>query len=312
MNCMKNIDINGKGLFVFSDPGGAKPCLSFILLNNLSNYIVISDREYNFYSDFEINVIISVEIERYIADFNPDYIFSATSYMSNIEKIALRIARINKIPSIAYIDHPSNILDRFNFNNEFYIPDSILVGDYDVLNEVKSYNLFDSCRVRIILNPYHFFLAKWKPKVDKVSFLRQLAITTQKKIVLIAFEPLSNINGLEKYGFDEFTGINEINSIIESEDLDYTYIFKPHPNQNMDLLINELSHKIIVVSSQTDTNNLIFYSDIIIGFFSNILLEANIFEKRIIRYQPVGFKNDPFINKKVGITATKDTLIEYL
>lgn len=309
---MKNFELKGKGLFVFSDPGGAKPCLSFILLNNLSNYIVISDREYSFYSDFNINVIISVEIERYITEFKPDYIFSATSYTSNIEKIAIKNAKINKIPCITYIDHSTNILDRFNFNNEFYVPDFILVGDYDVLTEVKSYNLFDSCIVRKIFNPYHFFLARWKPKVDKVSFLSQLEITTQKKIVLIVFEPLSNINGHEKYGFDELTGINEINSLIDSEDLDYTYIFKPHPNQNMDLLINELSHKITLVSSQTDTNNLIFYSDIIIGFFSNILLEANIFEKRIIRYQPVGFKNDPFINKKVGITATKDTLMNYL
>lgn len=309
---MKNFELKGKGLFVFSDPGGAKPCLSFILLNNLSNYIVISDREYSFYSDFNINVIISVEIERYITEFKPDYIFSATSYTSNIEKIAIKNAKINKIPCITYIDHSTNILDRFNLNNEFYLPDFILVGDYDTQNEVKSLNLFNSCNVIKITNPYYVLLAKWKPKVDKESFLAQLKITTQKKIILIAFDPLSNINGLKKYGFDELTGINEINSIIESEDLDYTYIFKPHPNQNIDLLKNELSNKIILVPSQTDTNNLIFFSDIIIGFFSNILLEANVFDKKIIRYQPVGFKNDPFMNKKVGIIATKESLIKYL
>ena len=69
----------GKGLFVFSDPGGAKPCLSYILINNCSNYIVISDREYKFYSDFKINVIITEEVERYIFEYKPDYIFSATS-----------------------------------------------------------------------------------------------------------------------------------------------------------------------------------------------------------------------------------------
>lgn len=309
---MKNFELKGKGIFVFSDPGGAKPCLSFILLNNISNYIVISDREYSFYSDFNINVIISDEIEKYINEFKPDYIFSATSYTSNIEKIAIKNAKIKKITCITYIDHSTNILDRFKLNNEFYLPDFILVSDYDTQNKVKSLNLFNSCNLMKITNPYHFFLAKWKPKVDKESFLAQLKIPTQKKIILIAFDPLSNINGLEKYGFDELTGINEINSIIESEDLDYTYIFKPHPNQNIDLLKKELSNKIILVPSQTDTNNLIFFSDIIIGFFSNILLEASVFDKKIIRYQPVGCKNDPFVNKKIGIIATKESLIKYL
>lgn len=309
---MKSFELKGKGLFVFSDPGGAKPCLSFILLNNLSNYIVISDREYSFYSDFNINVIISVEIERHIIEFKPEYIFSATSYTSNIEKIAIKYAKINKIPSITYIDHSTNILDRFNLNNEFYLPDFILVGDSDTQNEVKSLNLFNSSNVIKITNPYHVFLAKWKPKIDKESFLEQLKISSQKKIILIAFDPLSNINGLEKYGFDELTGINEINSIIESEHLDYTFIFKPHPNQNINLLKGELNNKIVLVPSQTDTNNLIFFSDTIIGFFSNILIEANIFHKKIIRYQPVGFKNDPFVNKKIGIIANKESLIKYL
>ena len=139
---MKSFELKGKGLFVFSDPGGAKPCLSFILLNNLSNYIVISDRDYSFYSDFNINVIISVEIEKYIIEFKPDYIFSATSYTSNIEKIAIKNAKINKIPSITYIDHSTNILDRFNLNNEFYLPDYVLVGDSDIQNEVKNLNFF--------------------------------------------------------------------------------------------------------------------------------------------------------------------------
>jgi CDP-glycerol glycerophosphotransferase (TagB/SpsB family) len=302
----------GKGLFVFSDPGGAKPCLSYILINNCSNYIVISDREYKFYSDFKINVIITEEVERYIFEFKPDYIFSATSYTSNIEKIAIKNAKINKIPTITYIDHSTNILDRFILNNELHLPDFILVSDYDTQNELQKLNLVNSCNITQIENPFHVFLANWKPKIDKESFLFNLNIPTKKKIILLAFDPLSNINGLQKYGVDELSAIKEINPIIESKDLDYTFIFKPHPNQNLDLLKNVLSDKIILVSSQSDTNILIYFSDIIIGFFSNILLEASVFDKKIIRYHPNGFKNDPFLNKKIGIIATKETLIKYL
>ena len=53
------LKLKGKGLFVFSDPGGAKPILSYVALNKISNYFIISDRVYNFYTDFGlfINVL---------------------------------------------------------------------------------------------------------------------------------------------------------------------------------------------------------------------------------------------------------------
>ena len=55
------IDINifkKKTLFIFSDPGGAKPILSFIKLNNLKNFEVISDRNYKFYDLFKLKIKI--------------------------------------------------------------------------------------------------------------------------------------------------------------------------------------------------------------------------------------------------------------
>ena len=48
---------NNRGLFIFSDPGGAKPLLAFIENHKLKDYKVISDRVYDFFLDFGINVI---------------------------------------------------------------------------------------------------------------------------------------------------------------------------------------------------------------------------------------------------------------
>ena len=42
--------VKGKGLFIFSDPGGAKPVLSFIYNKKIKNYKIISDRKYNFFA----------------------------------------------------------------------------------------------------------------------------------------------------------------------------------------------------------------------------------------------------------------------
>ena len=65
---MKNYidNLHGKGLYVFSDPGGAKPCLSFVGLNKISNYLIVSDRKYSFYKDFGLNVKILKEIDEHI------------------------------------------------------------------------------------------------------------------------------------------------------------------------------------------------------------------------------------------------------
>ena len=309
---MKKINLSGKGFFIFSDPGGAKPCLSFILQNNINNYLVISDRKYNFYSEFNIDVIITDKIEEYIAVFKPDYIFTATSYTSNIEKIAIKNALENNILCFTYLDHTTNLINRFRLNNELYIPSIILFSDTEIQNKLRETNVFASCNLINIKNPYLFYLENWVPKIERNDFLSELKIPTRKKIFLIAFDPLSNINGREKYGYDEISGINEIKSIIKLKNLEYTFVLKPHPNQNLELLKSSLSRNIILISSDADTNYLIYYSDIIMGYFSNILLEANIFNKKIIRYRPQGFKNDPFQNKNFGVVATKDTLIKFL
>jgi hypothetical protein len=309
---LKKVELKGKGLFVFSDPGGAKPCLSYIILNKISNYIVISDREYSFYSDFNINVIITKKIEKYIYEFNPDYIFTATSYTSNIEKDAIIIAKRKKIPIVTYIDHSTNIFERFDNGNQIVLPSTILVSDNDTLDQLKNFTIFNTCDIIKIKNPYHTFLSNWKPNLSKEVFFENLKIPINKKIILIAFDPISNINGIQKYGFDEITGINELNQIIFSHDSLYTFIYKPHPNQNIDLLKGALNNKAILVPSQTDTINLIYFSDIIIGFFSNLLLEADVFNKKIIRYRPAGFKNDPFHKKKLGVIADKKTIINYI
>ena len=92
-------NLKGKGIFVFSDPGGAKPVLAFIELNNLKNYKAISDRNYKFYDEFQINVEIcpKYEVNEIIDTYKPNYIFTGTSYTSSIELEFLYEAKKQKI-----------------------------------------------------------------------------------------------------------------------------------------------------------------------------------------------------------------------
>ena len=50
------MSLSGRVLFVFSDPGGAKPCLALIKEYPGLDFKVYSDRYYSFYKDFGIEV----------------------------------------------------------------------------------------------------------------------------------------------------------------------------------------------------------------------------------------------------------------
>ena len=70
---IKNL-YNNRGLFVFSDPGGAKPLMSLIENYGLVNYKIYSDRIYDFFLDFDVlvhNIGDSDDIEKIIINIGP-------------------------------------------------------------------------------------------------------------------------------------------------------------------------------------------------------------------------------------------------
>ena len=107
---IKNL-YNNRGLFVFSDPGGAKPLMSLIENYGLVNYKIYSDRIYDFFLDFDVlvhNIGDSDDIERIIINFNPDYVFTGTSYTSDLELKFVKKANELNIKTYSYIDHYTN------------------------------------------------------------------------------------------------------------------------------------------------------------------------------------------------------------
>ena len=51
-------------------------------------------------------------------------------------------------------------------------------------------------------NPYLNWLHKWKPQISKESYYNQLGLSLDKKYIMFAPDPLSNVNGIENYNFD--------------------------------------------------------------------------------------------------------------
>lgn len=284
------IDKNKKGFYVFSDPGGAKPILSFLSLFSPNQYIVVSDRNFDFYNLFNIDVIVIKRINiNLLNDFKPDYIFTGTSYRSQIELQHLSYAKRKNISTFSYVDHYSKIKERFKFNNRFIYPDNILFIDNKAKKLAKNLNLDKFSKLHIFQNYYIKFLNNWKPKLNKNDLYEKFNVNKKNKIILYAPDPLSNLNWKEKYGFDETHLWNILSDIINTNFNNITVAIKLHPNQNIKYLKNTIKTNpisSIIFVNEEYLLDMFCISEIIVGIFSSILIEANIFNDKIIRYVP--------------------------
>ena len=308
--------LKGKILFVFSDPGGAKPCLSLLKENEIVNYLAISDRTYSFYQDFSIPVLqLDMEPEEIIENFRPDLIFTGTSYTSNIERRFIAAAIKKNITCWSFVDHWTAISERFkNSSGSLILPSKVWVID-ERAKHIAIKEGIDEKDLVIVGNPYHHWLKNWKPKISKSKFLEKIGLINQgKKLLVFAPDPLSNINGKEAFGFDELSASARLVDLFEknkSQVIDWIVLIKMHPNQSIDKLnfISKDHKSFILVSAEVDVNETIFFADVVIGFFSSFLIEASIMNKPVLRFLEADRGNDPLAELKIGEKVNSTTLI---
>jgi predicted glycosyltransferase len=292
-----------KGIFVYSDPGGARAVLAeaFFMKKNGLDVRVYSDRKYSFAKEFGLEVIEPLQSpDTIISEFNPDFIYTGTSYISDIELNFIAAAKKQGIKSIAIIDHWTSMKARFLRRDKLVLPDEIHVID-ERAKSICMEEGIDAERIRVTGNPYHQYLKQWKPAEDKETFLEKLGIKDNKKIVVYAPDPLSNVNGKERFGFDEITATAQIGQLLDKNAFHHLYfILKAHPNQNMSKIEMPERENIIVADDTVDSGTLMYYADLVIGFFSNFLLEAALLGKKVLRFHPLPLINDPLKPTSIG------------
>jgi len=311
--------LSGNIIFVFSDPGGAKPCLALMEENNLSNAIAISDRQYPFYNDFNATVrIMNHDFKLFVDDFQPELIFTGTSYTSDIEKQFIQIAKDKNIPCYSFVDHWTSFVERFtDVTGKMTLPDEVWVID-QMAKRLAIDQCIDETKLVISGNPYHDWLRNWKPDMSKGEFLKQIGLqAVNKKILVYAPDPLSNVNGKDLYGFDELSSTLTLVELFEThitELRDWIVLVKAHPNQNRNKLNKIISghSPFHLLSENVDTNTTIYYADVVIGFFSSFLVEASIMKKLVLRFFVEQVFNDPLAELKIGNTVNKDSIIKAL
>jgi hypothetical protein len=330
---LNNLFKNKKVLFVFGDPAGAKALLAFSDLhkNNFHSALSISNKQHAFFKEFDTEVeIVSNDtntLTELINSINPNIIFTSTSYPIGIEFNCIKIAKkIKGITTISFVDHWTNFIIRYTNDDNIILPDKIFVID-----KVAEKNACDegipSNILTVIGNPYHAYLKKWLPKSLKVDIKK--LIFDQAKYLLFAPEPLSVFKLEKKYGFDEFQVLLLIiNTLSELENEEGYHspvlVFKCHPNHDVedvknkiqDLFPKEQADKVVVLSdANINLNELIYYSESVLGIFSNSLVEASIIGKRTA--QILVLLEDKNLNPllhivNLDVVKTKKQLIQFL
>lgn len=324
---------NQRVLFVFSDPAGAKALLAFSDLNKniIDESLSISNRHHSFFMDFDTEVEIVANdtntLTELINSFKPNIIFTATSYPIGIEFNCIKIAKkIKGITTISFVDHWTNFIIRYTNDDNTILPDKIFVVD-KVAEKNACEEGIPSNIIDVIGNPYYTYLKKWVPKISKIDV--EKLISDRTKYLLFAPEPLSVFKLEKKYGFNEFQVLFLImNTLSELENEEGYHspilVFKCHPNHDVEVVKNKIQDlfpkvqvdKVVVLTdANINLNELMYYSESVLGIFSNSLVEASMLGKRTA--QILVLLEDKNLNPLLhvdylDVVKTKEQLIQFL
>jgi len=314
---IRNIVENKRVAFVFGDPAGAKAIIAISkLFCYYNNFVLISDRHFTFFEEMDVEVSILTNEHLLFSELNsfkPQLIFTGTSLPTSFELKSLKYGKFNNINTASFVDHWTNIKKRFiDENNDLTIPNKIFVIDNNAYDLAVKEGL-PKKQIEVASNPYYNWLLTWKPSIKRNSFYQLLGLSPKADYILYAPEPLDKFNLKDKYGFNEYDILNDIDKIFKSNlkknSKELKIIFKPHPNISEEEVLNAIIYflgyvpEYLILISNVDFNHLIYYSSFVLGFFSNSLIEASILGKSTFRvlYKLNRIENDPLSGNNVGV-----------
>jgi len=228
-----------------------------------------------------------------------DIVFTGRSLMPDLERDAIRLAKLNKIRTVTFLDHWVNyeggflpVSKKTNYSElEFldYLPDEIVIGDA-YADEIIQKTKIPYSQVRFAENEYFN---------DTKRFFKSKQ-TVSKKCILYLSEPI--YDSLKKiYGDGNIWGFNEFDVVRDL--IDSTSIFKEigfdeltirlHPKEKMgkftDIVCEGNKDNIKINFSKTQKlEEDIANASMIVGMESMGLVIALLAGKKVVSYLPKG------------------------
>ena len=138
----------------------------------------------NFYCDGPSLEILKLSkpkksLKQFISD--NDLILTSNSWSSDIELRAIKEAKYQGKKVITILDHVVNFDNRFIFNGELLLPDSIIL--FENKSFIKAKEVFKNHNIDLYQCKSNYFLDK---------FLNEIKINTLKKFILYIDEPIKD------------------------------------------------------------------------------------------------------------------------
>lgn len=278
--------------FAFSDAAGANACRAMAKICEVetkSSTLLFSNKKYPEALD---SLVVTNEISSF-KNSGIDCLFTGTSHPQSsnyFEVNCIKKAITEEIYTISFIDHWVNFKLRFDGLDSSQYPDEIWVVDETAKHLAISEGLPEK-KLFIRTNPHHYYLKKyWQSQYTEKNYLEKLQIPKTGFHILFAPDPLSIRNGKSVAGFDEAEALSDLLSILSRCLADeIRLIVKCHPLQPINGLlevIDKINKPNCFLIRNADPLELINATDIVVGFYSNMLLEAEVLGKRVIRYFP--------------------------
>lgn len=276
-------------LIVSHDAGGAEVLSSWVRKNDQYQYRFLIDGP-------AINIFFKKLgcIERYTdADMglliqSSDMVLTSTSWSSNLEKKAVRLAKENEVQVVSYLDHWICYQERFSLLDEIVLPDQIWVGDE--LAESIAKVEFPNSNIVFVKNEFFVDIDNQFKKIKRSN--------ANKKIhVLFISQPIKAASAyLESFGkkvnFDEFDVfrllVQSLKKAIEKYDVSNLTI-RLHPSEVKNKYFDcfELPDLIeIKISNNADLVDDIAQADWVVGSYSMAMVHALRAKKEVFSLTP--------------------------
>jgi hypothetical protein len=309
--------LSGDTVFFFSDPAGARACLAaaFLLRQRrpAARVRLFSNRIRSFGGDAPPDLAVEHVDAVHAACFEgASIVFTGTSHpdsSGSFELQAIDAAERLGLPTAAFVDHWVNFRLRFESDRGLILPRTILVIDEEARRRAIAEGLPED-RLQIWPNPHLVYLARhWRPRGGRAATRRLLSLGDEQTfVILYAPDPIRMRDPGGRRGFDEIGATHDLLACLGGLGDRVQVLVKLHPLQPAEPIRTLLasSPQVIVAAAgqtdvgQTDVPELIHASDAVVGFFSNLLLEADALKRPVVRYYPGDRASDPLAHLALG------------
>jgi hypothetical protein len=216
-----------------------------------------------------------------------DWLLCGTSWQSELEFDAIKIARTQGKRSVAFLDHWVNYRERFERNGEIHLPDELWVGDADALAIAEK--AFPGTQVRLVENPYFLDLR------DEIEERKKERNGDSEHVrVLYVCEPIKE-HALRRFGNERYWGYTEDDALryfldnlaVLGRPVEQIVI-RPHPSESQEKYswVNTEYELPIQLGGARSLIDEIIASDVVVGCASMAMVVALLARKQVMSCIP--------------------------